>query len=70
MNLKTMLNTLPFFWKLYIVCMFFAALRMGEPDWEWAPARYSPWPVFIVSAQETPLQDTEVIVTQSLSLSH
>ncbi|WAW10091.1 hypothetical protein NB640_12885 [Oxalobacter vibrioformis] len=70
MNLKTIRNTLPFFWKLYIVCMFFAALRMGEPDWEWEPASISPWPAFIVSAQEVPLQDTDVIVARSASLPH
>jgi len=70
MNIKTMFKTIPFFWKLYIVCMLFAAVKMGEPDWEWAPARYSPWPVFIVSADEIPHQDTDIIAAQSTVLPH
>lgn len=50
--------------------MILAALRMGEPGWEWAPARYSPWSAAMVSEQEAPLQDIEVIIAQTINLPH
>ncbi len=70
MNIKTTFLAIPLFWKIYLFCMILAACRMGDPGWEWAPARYSPWSAFMVSAQETPLQDTEVIIALSINLPH
>jgi|GEM_PF-3375544 hypothetical protein len=70
MKLAAKLNALPFFWKAYIVCMTFAAFRMGDPEWEWTSSSLQSCLAATVSERKTPIQEAEPIAAQTGNIPH